>query len=200
VVSIGSCRLRTRCRARQAGDGVDQVAQRPAQPVQPAHRQGVAGAELVKDLLESLAASIIVYSDPRRRPAGARLAPGTGATASSAWTTAATTSRQRGLDHPERSRTGTGAAGSRAASWPVTVSLRDLGVLDGRRGTGIATTVVGAGRAGGPYLPVGWLRLREGGQGGPSPTPTSPWAGTPSRLPPVGRPTPTWRRGGGGSR
>jgi hypothetical protein len=200
VVSIGSCRLRTRCRARQAGDSVDQVAQRPAQPVQPAHRQGVAGAELVKDLLESLAASIIVYSDPRRRPAGARLAPGTGATASSAWTTAATTSRQRGLDHPERSRTGTGAAGSRAASWPVTVSLRDLGVLDGRRGTGIATTVVGAGRAGG-HRPPGRLAPPPGERPGRAQPYSYPsWAGTPSRLPPVGRPTPTWRRGGGGSR
>jgi hypothetical protein len=36
------------------------------------------------------------------------------ATASTAWTTAATTSRQRGLDDPRRSKTGTGAAGSRA--------------------------------------------------------------------------------------
>jgi hypothetical protein len=36
------------------------------------------------------------------------------ATASTAWTTAATTSRQRGLDYPGRSKTGTGVAGSRA--------------------------------------------------------------------------------------
>jgi hypothetical protein len=38
----------------------------------------------------------------------------TWATASTAWTTPATTSRQRGLDDPRRSKTGTGAAGSRA--------------------------------------------------------------------------------------
>jgi hypothetical protein len=38
----------------------------------------------------------------------------------------------------------------------VTVSRRDLGALDGRRGTGMATTVVGAGRAGG-HLPPGRL-------------------------------------------
>jgi hypothetical protein len=36
------------------------------------------------------------------------------ATASTAWITPATTSRQRGLDDPRRSKTGTGAAGSRA--------------------------------------------------------------------------------------
>jgi hypothetical protein len=33
---------------------------------------------------------------------------------------------------------------------------------------------------------------------GPSPTPTPLWAGTPSLLPRVGRPTATWRGGGGG--
>jgi hypothetical protein len=48
------------------------------------------------------------------------------------------------------------------------------------------------------YLPVGELRLQECGQGGASPT-TSPWAGTPSHPPRVGRPTASWRRGGGGS-
>jgi hypothetical protein len=36
----------------QAGDGVDQVAQRPAQPVQLPHHQGVAGAQLVQDVVE----------------------------------------------------------------------------------------------------------------------------------------------------
>jgi hypothetical protein len=39
----------------QAGDGVDQVAQRPAEPVQFPDDQGVAGAELVQDLLEDRA-------------------------------------------------------------------------------------------------------------------------------------------------
>jgi hypothetical protein len=38
----------------------------------------------------------------------------------------------------------------------VAVSRRDLASLDGRRGTGIATTVVPAGRAGG-HLPPGRL-------------------------------------------
>jgi hypothetical protein len=38
----------------------------------------------------------------------------------------------------------------------VTVSRRDLGARDGRRQTGISTTVVGAGRAGG-HLPPGRL-------------------------------------------
>ena len=36
----------------QAGDGVDQVAQRPAEPVEFPDDQGVAGAQLVQDLLE----------------------------------------------------------------------------------------------------------------------------------------------------
>jgi len=39
----------------QPGDGVDQVAQRAAQPVQLPDDQGVAGAELVQDLLEDWA-------------------------------------------------------------------------------------------------------------------------------------------------
>jgi hypothetical protein len=38
----------------------------------------------------------------------------------------------------------------------VTVSRGDLGALDGRRGTGMATTVIGAGRAGG-HRPPGRL-------------------------------------------
>jgi len=39
----------------QLGEGVDQVAQRPAQAVQLLHHQGVAGAELVQDLVEDWA-------------------------------------------------------------------------------------------------------------------------------------------------
>ena len=53
VVSIVCCRLRNPDAALgQAGDGVDQVAQRPAQPVRLSHRQGVARAELVQELLK----------------------------------------------------------------------------------------------------------------------------------------------------
>jgi hypothetical protein len=37
----------------KAGDGVDQVPQRPARPIQLPDNQGVAGAELVQDLFES---------------------------------------------------------------------------------------------------------------------------------------------------
>ena len=37
----------------QPGDGVDEVAQRAAQPVEFPDDQGVAGAELVQDLLEA---------------------------------------------------------------------------------------------------------------------------------------------------
>jgi drug/metabolite transporter (DMT)-like permease len=58
--------------------------------------------------------------------------------------------------HAGRSKTATGVAGSRARRRPVAASRPDLGALDGRRGTGIATTVVGAGRAGG-HLPPGRL-------------------------------------------
>jgi hypothetical protein len=59
------------------GDGVDQVAQRP--PSRSSfHTSRVSPGGLVKDLLDSLAASIVVYSDARQRPAGARLAPGSG--------------------------------------------------------------------------------------------------------------------------
>ena len=49
----------------EAGDGVDQVAQRPAQPVQLPDDQGVAGAQLVQELLED-------------RPVGAGAAGGLG--------------------------------------------------------------------------------------------------------------------------
>jgi hypothetical protein len=59
----------------------------------------------------------------------------------------------------------------------VTASRRDLGARDGRRQTGIATTVVQAVQED-TYLPVGWLRLQESGHGGASPT-TSPWAAIP---------------------
>jgi hypothetical protein len=53
VVSIVSCRLREPDAALgQAGNGVDQVAERPPQPVQLPYQQGVARAELVKELLE----------------------------------------------------------------------------------------------------------------------------------------------------
>jgi hypothetical protein len=53
VVSIVSCRLRHPDAALgKPGDGVDQVAQRPAQPIRLSHRQGVARAELVQDLVE----------------------------------------------------------------------------------------------------------------------------------------------------
>jgi hypothetical protein len=56
VVSIVSCRLRNPDAALgQLGGGVDQVAQRPAQPVQFLHRQGVARAELLEELLEGRA-------------------------------------------------------------------------------------------------------------------------------------------------
>jgi hypothetical protein len=55
----------------------------------------------------------------------------------------------------------------------VAVSRRELGSPDGRRGTGIATTVVRAGRAGG-HLPPGRLaRLLESGQDGAEPEPYS---------------------------
>jgi hypothetical protein len=56
VVLIVSCRLRIPDAALgKPGDRVDQVAQRPAQPVQLLHRQGVARAELVEELLEGRA-------------------------------------------------------------------------------------------------------------------------------------------------
>jgi hypothetical protein len=42
----------------QARDGVDQVPQRPAKPVQLPHHQGVAGAELVQELLEDWAVGV----------------------------------------------------------------------------------------------------------------------------------------------
>jgi hypothetical protein len=54
VMSIVSCRLRNPDAA--LGQlSVDLVAQRPAQPVQLLHRQGVARAELVEELLEGRA-------------------------------------------------------------------------------------------------------------------------------------------------
>jgi hypothetical protein len=53
VVSIVCCRLRNPDAALgKPGDDVDQVAQRPAKPVQLSHHQGVARAELVKELLK----------------------------------------------------------------------------------------------------------------------------------------------------
>jgi hypothetical protein len=53
VVSIASCRLRNPDAALgQAGDGVDQVPRQPSKPVQFQDDQGVAGAQLVQDLLE----------------------------------------------------------------------------------------------------------------------------------------------------
>jgi hypothetical protein len=39
----------------EVGDGVDQVPQRPAQPIKLPHHQGVAGAELVQGLVEDWA-------------------------------------------------------------------------------------------------------------------------------------------------
>ena len=36
----------------ELGDGVDRVAQGAAEPIQPPHDQGVAGPQLVQDLLE----------------------------------------------------------------------------------------------------------------------------------------------------
>jgi hypothetical protein len=111
---------------------------------------------LVKDLLESLAASIVVYSDARRRPAGARLAPGSGRrprtrglrrqprAGNVSWTTRAEQDRNR-----RRRLLSNEVSGDGLASRPGRA-------LDGRRGTGIATTVVGAGRAGG-HPPSGRL-------------------------------------------
>ena len=56
VVSTCSCRLRNPTpRSASAGDGVDQVAQGPAEPVEFPDDQGAAGAELVQDLLEQWA-------------------------------------------------------------------------------------------------------------------------------------------------
>jgi hypothetical protein len=66
VVSIVSCRLRHPDAALgKPGDGVDQVAQRPAQPVRLSHRQGVASAELVKELLKGRAVGAGAASDAR---------------------------------------------------------------------------------------------------------------------------------------
>jgi hypothetical protein len=60
----------------------------------------------------------------------------------------------------------------------VTVSRRDLGALDARRQTGIATTVVGAGG----HLPPGWLASpQESGHGRAEPYYLT-WAATPSYL------------------
>ena len=53
VVSIASWRLRNPIAAvGQAGDGVDQVPQGAAEPVELPDDQGVAGAQLVQELLE----------------------------------------------------------------------------------------------------------------------------------------------------
>jgi hypothetical protein len=53
VVSIASCRLRNPIpRSASPGDGVDQVAQRAAEPIQLPHDKGVAGAQLIQELLE----------------------------------------------------------------------------------------------------------------------------------------------------
>ena len=51
----------------------------------------------------------------------------------------------------------------------MAVSRRDLGALDGRRGTGMATTVVVQAVQEDTCLPVGELRLQESGQGGAEP-------------------------------
>jgi hypothetical protein len=49
VVSIASCRERNPTLVGELGDGVDQVAEGAAEPVELPHDQGVAGAELVHD-------------------------------------------------------------------------------------------------------------------------------------------------------
>src|SRR6266545_3400683 len=79
------------------------------------------------------------------------------------------------------------------------VSCRDLGALDGRRGTGMATTVVGAGRAGG-HRPPGRLAPPPGerpGRGEPYSDLTLGRYSFPTTS--RGPPTATRRRGGGGS-
>ena len=50
-MSIASC-SGTRCRVGQAGDGVDQMPERPIEALELPDDQGVAGAKLVQDLLE----------------------------------------------------------------------------------------------------------------------------------------------------
>ncbi len=81
----------------------------------------------------------------------------------------------------------------------MAVSRRDLALLDGRRGTGIATTVVRAGRAGG-HRPSGRLAPppRERPGRGRAALAPHPRCVLPVYLPGVGRPATTWRRGGGG--
>ena len=65
-MSIASYKFRNPMRSRpgQAGDGVDQMAQLAAEPVELPDDQGVTGAQLVQDLLEPGAADLRCLSPP----------------------------------------------------------------------------------------------------------------------------------------
>jgi hypothetical protein len=120
------------------------------------------------------------------------------ATASTGGTTAATTSRQRGLDDP--------GGGARPEQAPLAPEQRG-----DRWRSRVATWAHSTAAAELAWRLLWWCRpcrrtpasrsassaSRRAARAGPSPTPASPWAGTPY-LPCVGRPTASWRRGGGG--